>query len=678
MKRRSLLRLALSALGAVGALALAARRTGAPGPEVMGGPGLMLPRLGAPVRAIPSAEASTGVPIVLLTNAASTNPFGPYLSEVLRAEGLTSFDVADVRAIAEADLNRHSLAILVEGPIDAIAAARLDRYVRAGGSLIAMRPDRRLAPMLGLEAAPGILQGGYLRLERQTGASWGARDEPLRFHGEADTYTLAGARPIAWLYRDADLATGHPAVTMRKLGSGVAAMWAFDLARDVAYTRQGDARCCDEERDGLGDLAAVDMFVHGWVDAERIHIPQADELQRLLVGMMAGALEGEHPLPRLWYFPSDVDGLLIATGDSHGNPVPWIEHALDVVERRGGRMTVYYSPPAPIPPRDTPRGIARELRRLASTIPLVGPIVANPFLPPRADQIAAWRERGHEFAIHPYVEEGVDRGYRAMRAAFESMGAGSASKTVRTHRVLWSGWVETARIQAEHGIGLNVDYYHLSPALRDQTGRWVYGHFTGSALPMKQVDEQGIILDVYQQLTQLADEHLLKVYEWGPNLSAEEALEVSRTLIDESLANGYGPSVAQFHVDGFNPNVVFHSDAVRWMEGTVDHAKSRGVPIWSAEQWLEFVQQRRATSVTSLKWDAEHRLLRLSVEAGGSSATPIGLMLPSKYLRMRLDEVRIDGAAAAGRDKTIGGLDYRIVSVEPGRHDVDVTYLPQE
>lgn len=67
--------------------------------------------------------------------------------------------------------------------------------------------------------------------------------------------------------------------------------------------------------------------------------------------------------------------------------------------------------------------------------------------------------RGHEFGIHPYVEEGLEAGWRRYYEVFTGMGYRPVPPTVRTHRVLWSGWVETARFQAVCGIRMNLDFY---------------------------------------------------------------------------------------------------------------------------------------------------------------------------------------------------------------------------
>jgi hypothetical protein len=51
--------------------------------------GLFAMFLGAPT--LPASAASTA-PILLIVSSAAPNPFGAYLGEILRAEGLNAFD----------------------------------------------------------------------------------------------------------------------------------------------------------------------------------------------------------------------------------------------------------------------------------------------------------------------------------------------------------------------------------------------------------------------------------------------------------------------------------------------------------------------------------------------------------------------------------------------------------
>ncbi|HRE25846.1 MAG TPA: hypothetical protein PK954_04370, partial [Anaerolineales bacterium] len=122
-------------------------------------------------------------------------------------------------------------------------------------------------------------------------------------------------------------------------------------------------------------------------------------------------------------------------------------------------------------------------RNLAGDLPAVGEALRGS-RPTPAD-IRRWSARGHEFGLHPYVEEGLEPGWGRYWQEFTGLGYGPVSPTVRTHRILWNGWSETARVQAMHGIRMNLDFYHYGTAFQKPGGEWVNGHFTGSGLSMR-------------------------------------------------------------------------------------------------------------------------------------------------------------------------------------------------
>jgi hypothetical protein len=619
----------------------------------------------------PAAAARTGAPVAILTTTGGTNPFGAYLAEIMRAEGLNLFETHAIADASESLLARFSLVILAEGPLASDQARLLDDFVVRGGSLVAMRPDPLLDDLLGIERAEGTTTDGYLKIDSTKGPGAGLPTIALQFHGEACRFRARGAEVLATLYGGADTATPFAAVTVNQHGAGRSAMWAFDLARSVALTRQGNPRWANEERDGLADLSAVDMFV-GWVDPERVPIAQADEEQRLFTNLIRELLANRFPLPQLWHLPGGCDGLLVVTGDAHGNPAPFVEDVIARVERHGGRMTLYYAPYNW--QTGWLRNAAREVRRRARGIPIIGPRIPDQAAP-TPQEVAEWRARGHELTVHPYVEDGVETGYRRYIELFESVGYAPISRTVRTHRVLWTGWVETARVQSKFGIRMNTDYYHMSPALRDAAGRWVFGHLTGGTVPMRQIDEAGEIIPVYQQPTQLVDEHLLKVWWWpGPQLSGDQAVEVSRDLIDRAIDRGYGPIVAQFHADLFNPADAVYADECSFVEGTLDHAVKRGVPIWTAERWLAFVEARAATVVTDLEWSADVRQFTFRVAGPERGGLPLEVRLPFEHLGLRVGSATVDGVAVAIRRRALPEAEYVFVPLATGKGQVSIQF----
>src|SRR5438552_3505567 len=70
-------------------------------------------------------------PILLVTSAAAPNPFGPYLGEVLRAEGFNAFQAADLADLTAPYLASFPLVVLSEAPLTAAQATLFRDYVNA-------------------------------------------------------------------------------------------------------------------------------------------------------------------------------------------------------------------------------------------------------------------------------------------------------------------------------------------------------------------------------------------------------------------------------------------------------------------------------------------------------------------------------------------------------------------
>src|SRR4029078_7225707 len=93
-----------------------------------------------------TTEASP--PQVLVVSAAS-NPFGAYIGEILRNEGLHAFTTLDSSLLSSSVLRSLDVVLLGEAPLPSGQVSALTAWVNGGGNLIAMRPDKQLAPLLG-------------------------------------------------------------------------------------------------------------------------------------------------------------------------------------------------------------------------------------------------------------------------------------------------------------------------------------------------------------------------------------------------------------------------------------------------------------------------------------------------------------------------------------------------
>ncbi|HET8705586.1 MAG TPA: hypothetical protein VFM46_04705, partial [Pseudomonadales bacterium] len=257
--------------------------------------GLLLLLILLAVNRLPTTyAAATTAPILLITNSAyATNPFGNYLGEILRAEGLNEYDQADLSSISSTQLAQYTVVILADTTLTSAQATTFSNYVNAGGRLIAMHPDPQLAAVFGLGASAGTQQtDGYLKISPTAQingetSGQGLYTDTMQIHGLSERFTpLAGATVVATLYSDAVTATAYPAITYNVYGSGQAIAFLYDLAKNVVYTRQGNPANANVDVDGDGVFRTIDLFQKqgggaGWVDLNKVPVPQADMQQRL-------------------------------------------------------------------------------------------------------------------------------------------------------------------------------------------------------------------------------------------------------------------------------------------------------------------------------------------------------------------------------------------------------------
>ena len=189
-------------------------------------------------------------------------------------------------------------------------------WVTAGGNLIAMRPDKQLAGLLGLTDAATTRANAYLLVN--TAAAPGRRhrrrvDAVSRLRPTSTP--LNGATTVATLYanaRHADRESGRDGAQRRVAAAARRRRSRYDLARSVVYTRQGNPAWAGQERDGTAPIRSDDLFFGGaepdWVDLTKVAIPQADEQQRLLANLIGFMNADRKPLPRFWYLPTRPEG----------------------------------------------------------------------------------------------------------------------------------------------------------------------------------------------------------------------------------------------------------------------------------------------------------------------------------------------------------------------------------
>jgi hypothetical protein len=591
----------------------------------------------------PPPTQGPGGPLLVITTAA--NPFSTYYAEILRGEGANAFTTMDLSQVSASTLAGYDVAILGEAPLSAAQVTMFTNWVTGGGNLIAMRPDKQLAGLLGLSDAGGTLANAYLLVNTASTPGTGIVGQTIQYHGTSDRYTLNGATSLATLYSTASVPTTNPAVTMRPVGSGHAVAFAFDLAKSVIYTRQGNPAWSGQERDGVLPIRSDDLFFGArfgdvqpdWVDLAKVAIPQADEQQRFLWNIILSVNASKKPLPRFWYLPRMLKAAVVMTGDDHA------------VGGTADRFDSYlqFSPP----------GCVLEDWECVRGSSYIYPHT------PISDAVASgYVSQGFEIGLHvstncaDWTPSTLTGFYNSQLTEFATAYPSLPSPvTNRTHCIVWSDYTTQAQVEFSNGIRFDTNYYYYpSPWVANRPGV-----FTGSGMPQRFTTATGAMIDVYQAATQMTD----------------ESGQVYPTHIDALLnaalgtTGYYGVFTANMHTD--HNNNEDGKDSKRGSDLIVAAAQARGVPVVSAKQMLDWLDGRNGSSFQEIEWAGN--VLSFTV-AAGTGATGLRTLVPATFGGGSLSGVTSNGTGIPFALQTIKGVQYATFAAGTGA--VRVSYGP--
>jgi uncharacterized protein DUF4082/Big-like domain-containing protein len=574
------------------------------------------------------------LPILVITR--SGNKFTQYYQEILRAEGFNNFNAIDMADVTDAVLAQYDVAILGEMPLTSTQVTMLGNWVGAGGNLIAMRPDKQLASLLGIGDAAAVRSDAYLLINTAQAPGAGIVNQTIQYHGAADLYTLAGATQVAAIYSGPSQATSNPAVTLRSVGTngGQAAAFTFDLARSIVYTRQGNPAWAGQERDGHPDvIRPSDLFFPDYVNLDKAAIPQADELQRLLGNMILSMNMDRRPLPRFWYLPNMKKAVILMTGDDHSD-----DHSTEV-----GTKTIFDLLIAESAPGCSVAdwGCYRATSWLYTNSGLTN------------SQALGYHNQGFEMGVHVntncanWTPQTLDSFFTNDLASFaEKYTSIPAQKTNRTHCIPWSDWATHPKVELNHGIRLDENYYYWPP-------EWVQnrpGFMTGSGFPMRFADLDGSVIDVYQAATHLVNENGV-IYPDGINSMLDKALG------PEGYYGVFGTHY-DYRDDGFEMKVL-------------NSAKARNVSLISAKQLLTWLDGRNTSSFGNPSWNGTQLGFSITVGAGANN---LYAMVPNQTPGGHLTSLTINGSSVAFTVETLKGRSYAVFRAASG--NAVATYIP--
>jgi len=574
-----------------------------------------------------------GGPVLVVTSAADL--YGQYYSEILRTEGITYFDVSDISQLSSSLLSDYKAVVVAEMSLTQEQVDTISSWVNGGGNLIAMRPDKKLAGLLGLTDANSTRTNQYLKLDTATTPGAGITSDSMQFKGVGDNYTLSGAVSVADFYSNASTATSNPAVSYREVGSkgGTAAAFTYDLAKSVIAQHQGNRAWAGDDRDGSAPTRTNDLFYGAkigdnqsdWTDMNKLHIPQADEQQRLLVNVMTKAMKDTTPMPRFWYLPGDNRAAVVMAGDDHGLPNAYGTQPV---------MNDWLN--------ESPSNCSIEDWECvrASHYIYADSALTN-------DRAVQYDSYNFEIGVHPLEACGtlsygvLEAQYNADLDEWRDKYTGLPDAyTSRVHCYAWSGWDFTTRYENTHGIKYDLNYVAYPAA-------WINGRspiLTGSGMNMRLTLDDGSTANVRQGVTNF------------DNTSASQG--AINALLDNAIgASGYyGIFGTHYDMSDSFDNTLFAA------------AKARNIPMITAEQAVDWLEGRENSQFADLA-SASTGKVTFTIKAG-EQADGLRALMPMEDKGGTLSSLKKSGVTVSYQTQTMKGISYAVFNAVPGEYEV--------
>lgn len=583
------------------------------------------------------SKNSSVSPILVLAN--NTN-FGTYTGEILKAEGFNEFHIDSLtdKCVTLEYLHQFDLVILGETAIERPYIDILTNFVKAGGSLIAFRPDKQLSGLFGIISTNEIISNGYVGLDRNSEINKSLNNNRMQFHGEADKYILGGGKIIATIFTNKITSGGFPGIITNNYEKGHTVAFSYNLPKSIVYSRQGNPLFAGIEKDGIFGLRGTDMFTDGWLDTSNSTFNQADDQMVLLSHCIEKLSADAKPLPRLWYFPDTLKCLVTLTNDGEYKTETDFEPQFHDVDSMGAKMSIYII------------GVEKVSKAW----------------------VDRWTARDFEIAGHPDdTKEANSPTWSKMDSAIAARkkeitaNYGLPMRTNVNHWFVWCGrdsdrrpdFAAEAKLEEKNGIEFDINYAHydiksnqgdhfLGPLGSDQ------GNFTGSGLPMKFADANGNTLNIYQQLNSVYDQ------EYNVSQDPDGFFNSFKGLMDRSLNNEVYSFIS---VKSHNDEYYFSRTPLMKM---LAYAKSNGIPVWTAIKLLDFVKMRDEAAFKDIVWEGNE--LSFNLKSSLKLSNGLTVMIPSGFENKKIRSIAVNGKGIHFINRLVKGSYYAFITVNPG------------
>jgi hypothetical protein len=605
-------------------------------------------------------------PILLLLDLADTNVYARYLGEILKAEGILSFEALDLSTTQLEKVNLDAYALIIADASTSRLSdqrERLAEYVASGGRLLVVAPPAMFDSLIGLRRNGVQAVDGRLLLNPDSGFLEGFPRASLQIFGAMALYDPNGAEILATLTTNARTEK-NPAISIATYGRGLVGCMTYELGRSVVITRQGlppaGHTAVAVDRDGDGVFKTSDLFYDTYDYANR-NIPQADLQQRLLVKLIHRLLESKLRVPQVWYHPGANSAVALLTGDHHGwvsqSAFPAIASIMDSVH---GHFSFFV-----YPDQVDSALVARLMKEGHAFEPhLYYPSSSNRLMRARL-LLNHWGSSTYFFRPRfGDLESEINRG----TSIFGHLNAGLANAT-RFHYLIWWGWTETAELLAAKGYRMDFSISGIDPHYAGRPSvvdRWNspmgYGYVNGSGLPMQPITPAGTIVPIFMQLTQFEDDVVAREVVASPSndsLTLSRLVSLSRQFTDASVDSLHTALVWNFHpehtIQRWPPDAPMTTE---WLRETTRYLRERGVPMLTVREWVAFNKARRRIRFEGVRFNpvtragnfsvvSAEKIRNLSIIIPGDTVTDVTLRTGVATDHPQILQRRINGSPCA-------------------------------
>jgi len=549
------------------------------------------------------------------------NTYGRFAEQILLAEGLMGFTRVDLAEGPLPDLQPGDLLLVTRCLLRRAQAEAILEAVTRGVGAVFLQPQQLIAERLGFAPACRVVYPGYVSACKGTPAC----ELPLQTHLPIPCYdrpeggtawqTIAQACDAEWQQ------AGHPAVVKGRLGHGAVVLFFYDLAEAVARIRFGKPDLGGYVTNGHWAWPhALDLFMNH-TDERVAHLPQADLHAQLLASALTDV--APHPLARLWYYEEAAHrtaGVFESDGDT-STPEQFRTLAA-ALERRNAAATFY---------------LMKETRL-------------------SEEDVRALRARGHAFGPHVdpcgrdeelyfAVPDALGEETALFRERFGAV-APRVSPTLQCHYAPWPGYMSMLPAHVENGYRLLFAY------MPSPLGLWGK-YMCGSGRPMKFFDRDGALHDCWQQPILVYDD--LSLTEFLRD-RAEEACSIIDAAVTAALDRNHTTTPILSHPVSF---CTYSSPVI---EHCFDRLHDAGMPIYSGDQWLRFLDRRAAVCIAQQRNEQGELVCEISCLQGR-----IPVMVPAAAA----PQVTVNGKAARGGIESRFGAQWRFIQLDSEEHGHD-------